>query len=662
MKTLILCEKPSVARDFAYAIGSCRSFDGYYENSQYIVTWALGHLCDLKEPEDYNPIYRKWTLENLPIIPQKFEYKVLKSGAKQFKVIKELLKRVNKVYICTDCGREGELIARLILLQAGWRDWNKVYRFWTSSALTPEVIRENLTKVKPATEFDRLFKSALARQWADWLVGINCTRAVSCKYNELFTVGRVQTAVLSLIVQREEEIINFKPEPYYNVQGVFIKGKDQFTALYFEEKKLQGTKDEHKNFESENKEEKEEGINSKFAIREKDFAEKVAFFIKGKIGVVKEVKSKITSEKPPLLFSLTTLQQEANRLFGFSADKTLEICQSLYEKHHILSYPRTESQHLDPAQAKDCIRLLNELSKVFKFDLKKCNVEVSNKRVFDLAKLTDHHALIPQGVPKRPLTSDERKIYELVCKRFISAFYPDCKYKHTVVHIQVESFNFLAKGNILVDAGWREIYGGLKENVLIPLLREGDKVYVVDGKVIKKQTQPPPRYTDATILDVMTNAHRVIKDEALRKILKESAGLGTPATRAEILRKLQKKKYIFKKNKILIPSPKAFFLIDLLKGEKVADVSYTACWERELERIARGEVSGVSYFLNDIKQYVVEFLERIKASRAVYQGLRAKVVGRSKKFSKGATNKKKTSYSFLSKNKKTKRRWIDEQG
>ena len=623
-KILLLCEKPSVARDFVKALESFekfRSFEGFFEGARYIVSWAYGHLCDLKEPEDYDQALKEWRLETLPIIPQRFEYKVLKQGAKQFKIIKELLRRVDSVYICTDCGREGELIARLILFQAGWKDWSKVYRFWTSEALTSEVIRKTLMKVRPAVEFDRLFKSALARQWADWLVGINCTRAITCKYGDLFTVGRVQTAVLSLIVEREAEIRNFKPTPYYNVQGFFAQGEKKVSGLYFEKKKHEKIEreEDEEDEENENEEEKKEGLHSRFAIREKEVAERIADVIKGKVAIVKKVRSKIVLEKPPLLFSLTTLQQEANKLFGFSAAKTLELCQNLYEKHHLLSYPRTEAQHLDPAQAKECLRLLKELSQVFKFDLRKCTVDAGNKRVFDLAKLTDHHALIPQGVPRNPLTEDERKIYELVCRRFIAAFYPDCKYRKTEVEFEVEVYSFLARGNVLVDAGWREIYGGLKSDVLLPLLREGERFKVVDAKVVKKQTQPPSRYTDASILEVMAKAYKVIKDEGLRQVLKEASGLGTPATRAEILKKLQKKQYVVKSSKYLVPTPKAEFLVKMLKGEKVADVSYTAIWERELERIARGEVSGISHFLEDVKRYVVEFLERIKESDAVYQ-------------------------------------------
>jgi len=612
MKTLLLCEKPSVAQDFAKAVGNCKKADGYFENENYIITWAFGHLCELKEPDEYNPALKKWSLDTLPIFPEKFQYKVIKSGAKQFQTIKSLLSKVSSVCICTDCGREGEAIARLILYQAGWKHWDKTYRFWTSEALTPEVIKKNLKALKKAAEFDRLYKSALARQWADWLVGINCTRAVTCKNSELFTVGRVQTAVLALTVQREKEIRNFKPQNYFNVNATFKRSLDEFTGIYF--KTAQGDSNEESDQETD-----DEGITSKFAITKKDIADKIVTDVKGKTGFIKEIKSKVSSEKPPLLFSLTTLQQECNRLFGFSADKTLEIAQSLYEKHRILSYPRTESQHLDPQYAEHCGRILKQIKSVIKFDLRKCSIDKNNKRIFDLSKLTDHHALIPQGVPTQQLTEDERKVYELVCKRFISAFYPDCKFKNTTVYIQIGEHSFMAKGKVLLDAGWREIYGGLKSDVILPELAKGEKVLVSQAQIIEKQTQPPPRYTDATLLEVMANAHKVVQNESLKKILKENAGIGTPATRAVILKNLQDRKYLVRKGKILIPTQKAEFLIELLKGEKVASAEYTAVWEQELEKIAKGESGSISPFLEDIKKYVTEFLAKIKSNQAVYQ-------------------------------------------
>ncbi|NPV51842.1 MAG: DNA topoisomerase 3 [Candidatus Methanofastidiosum sp.] len=610
-KTIIITEKPSVAQDFAKALTASKKGDGYLENDRYIITWAYGHLCELKEPEEYNSELKQWTLDTLPIFPERFQYKVLQSAKKQFQVIKSLLNRsdVSSVVIATDCGREGELIARLILQLAGNK--KPVYRLWTSEALTEQVIRKQMQQLKPASEFDRLYQSALARQWADWLVGINCTRAVTCKNRELFTVGRVQTAVLALVVQREREIRNFKPQPYYNVSATFKRRDDVFKGIYF--KPIQNNDDKETEEENDT-----EGITSKYAIAKKIDADRIVSEVKGKTGIIKEVTSKISSEKPPLLFFLTTLQQECNRLFGFSADKTLAIAQSLYEKHRILSYPRTESQHLDPQYAEECKKILSQIRSVIKFDINKCSIDKNNKRVFDLSKLTDHHALIPQGAPTQPLTEDERKVFELVCKRFVSAFYPDCKFKNTTIYIQVNQHNFLAKGKTLVDAGWREIYGGLKSDIILPHLAKGEKVFVADTQTVEKQTQPPPRYTDATLLEIMANAHKVVQNEELKKILKENAGIGTPATRAQIIKNLQDRKYLIRQGKAFVPTTKAEFLIDLLKDEKVASPEYTAIWEQELERIAKGEVKTTTSFLESIKNYVSAFVGKIKNSHTIY--------------------------------------------
>lgn len=632
-KQLILCEKPSVAQDFVRALGDFQKHDGYYESEKYVVTWAYGHLCELKEPQDYNPELKKWSLDTLPIFPQKFEYKVTKDGAKQFNVIKKLVQRqdISSCVIATDCGREGELIARLIFMLAGNK--KPVYRFWTSEALTPQVVRKTMNSLKPASEFDRLYQSALARQWADWLVGINCTRAVSVKNNELFSVGRVQTAVLSLIVQREKEIQNFKPVPFYNVVATFVRGKDEFKGIYV--KQVQDNEDEKTQEDN-----ADEGLNSQYAVTEKSVADAITNAVKNKTGIIQKVVSKISSEKPPLLFSLTTLQQECNKFFGFSADKTLNIAQSLYEKK-LISYPRTESQYLDPQYAEHCVRILSQIKGVVEFDLNKCRVDKNNKRVFDLSKLTDHHALIPQGKPSGALSEDEQKVYELVCKRFISAFYPDCKFKNTSIYIKIGQYNFVSKGKVLLDPGWRAVYGGLKSDTVLPEVRENEKVHIKDAETVEKQTQPPPRYTDASLLEIMANAHKVVTDERLKKILKENAGIGTPATRAGILKTLLDRKYLVKKGKVFIPTEKAFFLAEILKGEEVASAEYTAVWEQELEKIAKGEAKDVKLFLGYIVNYIRRFIEKIKQNSMHYD---KKVVTNrynTKKGSKKYTKKKK---------------------
>ncbi len=646
-KQLILCEKPSVAKDFVKGIGGqFYQKEGYFENSNYIVTWAYGHLCELKEPEEYDEKLKKWSLETLPIFPERFEYKVTRDGSKQFKVIKELIHRadVSSVVIATDCGREGELIARLILMLSGNK--KPVYRFWTSEALQPHIIQRELKNLKPAKEFDRLYQSALARQWADWLVGINATRAVTVKNNnELFSVGRVQTAILALIVQRENEIKNFKPQPFWNVVATFKTEKGEYKGTYIKQRQADEDIEEPVESDSVGDDEKRtESINSKYAILKKQDADFVANAVKGKTGTIKQVISKIFYEKPPLLFSLTTLQQEANKLFGFSAQQTLDIAQSLYEKH-LISYPRTESQHLDPGYIDECKKILNQLRGYIKFDINKCNVNVSNKRIFDLSKLTDHHALIPQQVPKVNLDDNERKIYDLICKRFISAFYPDCKFKNTTVLTEIDKYLFETKGKTLIDAGWREIYGGLSKDVVLPELKEKDRSKVISSEVIEKQTQPPPRYTDASILSVMANAHKVVTDANLKKILKENAGIGTPATRAQILSVLLKRQYLKKYGKVYVPTPKAFHLIDILKGEKVASAEYTAVWEQELEKIAKGESKDVSKFINDIKSYVIHFINKIKNQNKIYEAPKQSFVKKYNSYGQGAKNFKKGNYS-----------------
>lgn len=604
--------------DFARGLGNFTKKEGYLENDRYIITWAYGHLCELKLPEDYDERFKDWKLEHLPIFPERFEYKVMKEGIKQFKVIKNLLNRkdVSSVVIATDCGREGELIARLILMLSGSK--KPVYRFWTSEALTPEVVRRGMSNLKPAEEFNRLYQSALARQWADWLVGINATRAVTIKNRELFSVGRVQTAVLSLIVNREKEIKEFKPQTFFNVVAEFEKGRDTYKGIYFKVKKDEIEVDE---IEQEGDEKQEESINSKYAILKKGEAEKIASEVSGKKGVIKSIQSKISSEKPPLLFSLTTLQQEANKKFGYSADKTLNIAQSLYEKH-LISYPRTESQHLDPgyvAEVKKIVTLLAQAN-VINFDINKCNINASNKRIFDLSKLTDHHALIPQQAPKGALTEDEKKIYELICKRFISAFYPDCKYKNTTVITEVAGYLFETRGKQLVDAGWREIYGGLTQDIILPAtILERDTINTKKAEAVQKQTQPPPRYTDASLLNIMANAYKVVQNPELKKILKENTGIGTPATRAQILEVLLDRGYVYKKNKHFYPTSKGIFLIETLKGEKITSVDYTAVWEQALEEIARGKVKSITPFINLIKEYVNNFISKVKHSNTVWQ-------------------------------------------
>lgn len=617
-KSLILAEKPSQAQDIARGLDDrFERRDGYLEGSRYIITWAFGHLVQLAEPHEYDEKYKKWLLEDLPILPERFRYVVTKDKYKQFKVIKELINRsdVKECLICTDPGREGELIARLILMKAGNR--KPVYRFWTSKALTPDAVREGFQNLKPASEFDRLYESALARQRADWLVGLNATRAWSVKGKTLLSVGRVQTAVLKLLCDRENEIRNFKPKDYWLVKAQFQKGHDQYEGVWIG----QDGKDENTpeaDTEGGQTEEDSESTHSGKRIDREETAREIKKRIAGSRGVVRTVRQKLKQESPPLLFSLTVLQQEANRLFGFSADKTLKVAQELYEAK-LTTYPRTESQHLNEEMVDECIKIINSLkrfgniSETFRFDPEKCRIDVKNKRVFDSKKLTDHHALIPTGkLPDIKLAPDEMKLFELICRRFIAAFYPAYKYRSTTVITAVGRDVFLSQGKAVVDLGWKEVYGGAEKDQLLPDIQENDQVVVRSSEVEKKQTKPPSRYTDASILKAMTSAHKFVKDEKLKKILKENAGVGTPATRAQILVTLKERGYVARKGKSLMVTDKGMELIKVIGDEKIADVGYTALWEQELERIARGEVKSSEAFMKSIISYTKELIEKAK--------------------------------------------------
>ncbi len=618
-KSLILSEKPSQAQDIARGLNDrFQRKDGCLEGSHYIVTWAFGHLIELEDADAYDERYKKWNLEDMPIVPERFQYRVSKDSAKQFKIIKSLISNsdVDRIVIATDPGREGELIARLILMMSGNK--KPLYRFWTSKALTPDAVKEGFKNLKKGEEFNRLYQAALARQQADWLVGINATRVFTAKLGELYSLGRVQTPTLAIIVNRELEIKNFKPQDYWLLRACFKHEKGEYEGLWFNsEDRGQKTEDRGQKTEdrgeSKNEEDISEGEFSSRILKEY-LAKEIQARVNGRPGIIEFCETKLKSESPPLLFSLTVLQQEANRHFGFSADETLKIAQSLYETHKALSYPRTESQHLNEELVKDIPEILKNLTKYnhVHFDINKCIVSEKNKRVFDSNKLTDHHALIPTGKIPSGLNSDEEKLYELVVRRFISAFYTDYKYQTTTIITAVEEDKFRTSGKTVKDAGWREIYGAKDKDQLLPPLKEKDAVDVIKTDIEKKQTIPPPRYTDASILSAMTNAHRFIKDEELKKILKETAGLGTPATRAAILETLKNRGYIERKGKSLIPTEKGIFLINKVRDEKIADPAYTDLWEQNLDEIATGEVKSSDSFMTGIKGYTKEIVEKAK--------------------------------------------------
>ncbi len=626
LKTLILTEKPSVARDFAKALGIDKQYDGYMENDQYIITWAVGHLVELLEPEDYDEKWKKWRIDTLPIIPEQFRYKPISRTEKQLRIIKDLIskKSYDKIVIATDAGREGEVIARTILFISGFKDDNKLYRFWTSQALTPDVVKDGMDALKKASEYDRLWKAGQSRQIADWLVGMNGSRAATIRMNDLFSIGRVQTAVLSLLVDRRRVRENFKPEPYWILRASFFSpplntddAEKIWQGIWF-------------------KEDESRFLNEKDAIQ---IQEKIT----DKTGKVRSVKKQKKNIPPPFLYSLTELQQDGNKKFGFSAETTLNIAQALYEEKKCLSYPRTDSKVLGSKNVDMTKNILNNLSKAYPqlfANIEKSLISGSNKRVFNDAKLTDHHALIPlKNIPNNA-NPDEKKIYDLVLKRFAAAFHPDCEYEQTEIITEVEKETFRTTGKRILKPGWQvvydtpqspdkkispdkedsQIFDSEEEPEYLPPLAKGDPADVRETNLERKQTTPPPEYSEALLLKDMTNPGKYVAEDDLKKIYRGDVGLGTQATRAQIIETLLSRKYAERRKKNLIATDKGCHLIETLRQFNVAknltSPEETARWEQQLHLIAQGKGSDTD-FLNGIKSFVEQTVEEFKKSNTL---------------------------------------------
>lgn len=579
MAILILCEKPSVAKQTAEGIGKYETKDGYIQAGQYYITWAFGHLLEIDDkiaPE-------QWDLETLPIVPERFSYKPKDaSSGKQLKVIRELLRKVDAVVINTDAGREGELIARLILNFLGWK--GKTLRLWTSLALTPEVVRKELKNLKPAEDFDSLYWSALARQHADWIVGINLTRGVSLKAKDgVWSVGRVQTPTLALVVQRDKEIESFKPEPYFVIRGIFSKGGARYEGTLLYEPKPAG------NRPADTLSDEEEEDDSPYRLspaKAKEILSELKNFDKGTIAkTIREVKK----EYPPSLFSLTSLQRHMNKNFGWKAQKTLDILQSLYEKGYV-SYPRTDSEYM----AEENKPLVKEvLQKLKREDLLPA-VDKVGKRVFDNSKLTDHHAIIP--LQDGELEGDEGVLFREVKKRFLAVFYPPHEYELLKVFTQVGKYQFLSVGKRVINQGWKELYGLAKDKEL-PELREKDQVKVESIRGEQRWTKPPSRYTEAELLKKM-----------------EKLNLGTPATRASIIERLKEVGYIRVEGKSLVSTSKGRELIEKLSHSSIVSAELTGQWEKRLESIYKKRLGkrGYEEFMRAIKEFTQKEVELVK--------------------------------------------------
>ena len=598
---LILTEKFSVAADFAKALDVKKKTEGCFRNENFIITWAVGHLVELWEPEDYDPTLKKWRMDTLPLIPEKFKYKPIKKTLKQFKIIKRLLKEPNlsRVIIATDAGREGEVIARTILLESGFIDKQRIFRFWTSQALVPDVVRKHMNNLQPITLYDRLWRAGYYRQVADWLVGMNCTRMMTLRlHGDLFSVGRVQTAVLALIVDRKKERESFVPETYWILKIIFSGDKGKWTSSWFKTKETQLKK--------------KQDIDTLYNRLIKETSP----------GVVQSIKKEKKSEPPPFLFSLTDLQQEANKKFGFPAKKTLNIAQGLYQEKKCLSYPRTDSRVLGSQNLDMVKEIISKLRPAYHEIFEAVDprqVSISNKRVFNDAKLTDHHALIPFKPLPAGSGNDENKIFDLVMRRFAAAFHPDCRVENTHVITLFSNETFQTRGRVILMPGWRRVYeeiSGPKESLaLIPPLVKGDTGIAEKILPEEKQTTPPPDYTDSLLLKDMTNPGRYVEEKEIKKLYRGDVGIGTQATRAQIMETLISRDYVNRKGKKLIATPKGSLLIEMLRKCPVSSVltspEETARWEMSLNAVALGETTDAK-FLEGIKKFVADSVKELK--------------------------------------------------
>lgn len=614
MKTLILTEKPSVARDFALALGGGpqSSEGGYIENNDYVITWAIGHLLAPFDPEDYDSKWKKWTLASLPILPIEFKFKAQPKTKKQLETIKKILKRtdLDRIIVATDAGREGELIARLILNDG--KSKLKAFRFWTSAALTKEVIHHELKNIKPLFEYDRLFVAGRARQKADWLVGMNLSRLATLKLNDLFSIGRVQTAVLSLLVERRKAIDAFVSTDYYEFVGTFKFQNGNLHAYWF---------DPHKNEDPKRKDKPE-------------FFNELQKKLINKEAVITVLNETEKTSYPQGLYSLTELQRQANIHYGFSASKTLDLAQTLYEKYKCLSYPRTDSKVMATSSFDLVKNLVYKFKEIYPEHFEKFvayKVKVNNKMVFDDSRLTDHHGLIPLKDFTGSENSPEGKVFNLVLKRFISNFLENHKYLETEVEIICEKELFKTKGKKIIEMGFKSIEGKESEEIL-PEIGFNEKGILNSSNVEAKKTKPPFDYTEASLLYDMTNPARLVEEADLKKIFRTEIGLGTQATRAQIIETLLKRNYVDRTGKNLKATDKGVLLVDQLSTmpstKELTSVSQTAKLEQSLQSMADGEIDDLD-FLDNVNKFIlsatkewksIDDLERDKSKPKSYGG------------------------------------------
>ena len=624
---MIVCiaEKPSVARDIANILGATQQHQGYLEGNGYQVTWTFGHLCELKYPEDYTPMWKRWSLGALPMIPTRFGIRLKndKGVQTQFSVIEGLMKKAERIINCGDAGQEGELIQRWVMQKAGVTC--PVDRLWISS-LTEESIREGFSTLKPQADYKSLYEAGLCRAIGDWLLGMNATRLYTIKYGGGYgapplSIGRVQTPTLALIVRRQLEIDNFKPEPYWVLTTQYrdtvfnaIMADPNEEELPTEnaeanegDKKKQATAPTRRGFTSE-----EEGRTALEKIKTEPF-------------VVTSVEKKRGTEQPPRLFDLTSLQVDCNRKFGYSADQTLSLIQALYEKK-VTTYPRVDTTYLSDDIYPKCPGILKGIRAQYNDLLEPLRANngqlLKRKKVFDSSKVTDHHAIIPTGVPANNLTDMERNVYDLVARRFITVFYPDCKFATTTVMGQAADVPFKTTGKLILEPGWRAVPPSAAK--ISSSSDDDDKKEeaertlpdFVNGEsgphqpdLTQKMTQPPKLYTEATLLRAMETAGKMVDDEELRDAMKEN-GIGRPSTRAAIIETLFRRQYIRRQRKAIIATPTGIELISIIKEELLKSAELTGRWEKKLRQIEHHEYSATQ-FVDELKTMVSDIVTQV---------------------------------------------------
>lgn len=586
---MIVCitEKPSVAKDIAAILGANTRRDGYYEGGDYRITWTFGHLCTLKEPADYTPMWQRWSLGSLPMLPPKFGIKLIpeKSIEHQFSVIESLIHQASEVINCGDAGQEGELIQRWVMQKAGVKC--PVKRLWISS-LTDESIRKGFSELKPESDFNNLYHAGLARAMGDWILGMNATRLYTLKYGlrgNVLSIGRVQTPTLALIVQRHHEIANFVPENFWELKTVY------------RDVTFNATSGRYKDIEK---------------------AQQALEDVTGKPFVITDVSEKKGREAPPRLFDLTSLQVECNKRWGMTAEETLRLIQSLYEKK-VTTYPRVDTTYLSEDIYPKVPTILKKMTPYATLTAPVLAAKIpKSKKVFDNSKVTDHHAIIPTGESPSNLVGDERKLYHLIATRFIAAFYPDCQFMQTTVLGKVENQEFKATGKVITDPGWRKVLqpeNNSADNAerdpddsILPPFTVGESGEHTPS-LVTKTTQPPKYYTEGTLLRAMETAGKNIEDDDLRDAMKEN-GIGRPSTRAAIIETLFKRRYIYRERKNIMAAQAGIDLIATIHEELLKSARLTGIWENKLRRIERGDYSA-GEFINELKDQITEIVTTV---------------------------------------------------